>query len=318
VLNARRAEALPLQAPPGGPVFRCAAPRLLAARRPNARPLAARRSNAHPPQALSDEKTTAAAAAAAAASGGVFLSLYGGVSHVAQEACKLGLDSIVVDFDHDPRNDLCKPAVQRETLEAVKNKLVQVVGVELVCSSWSLARRAPQGSSMPSAVRDSNKYIFGLPNLTGKDALTVKAGNSQYRHAMKLIKLCLEHGVRGYLENPQTSRIFRTPGIQRLIRLGLAFPVTCHFCQYHTQWRKATTFLIWGVEPQSVVLKKCCMKGGRCSASGKRHLELTGFDKGKFRTSAAQAYPRALAQDLMGQLLKAPAYKPPCKAHVVT
>ena len=238
-----------------------------------------------------------------------FLSLYGGASHCAQEASNLGVDSVILDYAHNKQNDLCTPAVQKETFNAVSSNHVACVGIELVCASWSLARRAPLHSPMPSALRDSGKHLFGFPYLTGRDAIAVKAGNAQYRHAMKLITLCLKHDVRGYLENPQSSRLFKTPGIQKLLRTRQAFLVTCHFCQYGTQWRKATSFLIWGVEPRSVVLNTCSMCHNRCSASGKRHVQLSGLGGGKFKTAAVQVYPRRLAQHLMMQLLAAPSYR---------
>ena len=73
-------------------------------------------------------------------------------------------------------------------------------------------------------------------------------------------------------------------------------------CQYDCQYMKPTRFLIWGVPPFQ--LPRCCPKQGRCSATGKRHVLLSGTTSSGFRTSAAQVYPWKLAEILMSHFVK--------------
>ena len=153
-------------------------------------------------------------------------------------------------------------------------------------------------------------YLFGLPNLSDSDQARVRAGNAMYRHAMQVIRESLHTGGRGYLENPRGSRLFRTPGIQRLIRLKQAFLVRCDFCQYGTVYRKPTVFLIWGVAIGSVSLRTCSPVGGLCSATHKCHEVLTGKGSEGWRTRHAQAYPLPAARDLITQLSRAPPASP--------
>ena len=189
-------------------------------------------------------------------------------------------------------------------MQVLQDKAARVgaVGLEPVCASWSRARRAPPGSRFPSAVRSPGKYIWGLPELPITDKIKTLSGNRMARHALEVIRFCLEGGIPGYLENPQTSMLFQVPGFRRLLKRGRAFLTTAHMCQYGVPWRKATTFLVWGLPKGSVELRKCS-GSGRCSATGKQHLRLSGTDKQGFLTRRAQEYPRDLATHLMQQIL---------------
>jgi hypothetical protein len=97
------------------------------------------------------------------------LSLYGGVGHVAEEGCKYGLNGVILDFDYNASNDLTLPSVHACVIDCLEKKLVSIIGIEVVCSSWSIARRAPAWSSMPKPVRRTGKQIWGLTGLGKND-----------------------------------------------------------------------------------------------------------------------------------------------------
>ena len=154
---------------------------------------------------------------------------------------------------------------------------------------------------MPQPLRGvEGRDVYGLPGLVGNDAIKVRQGNRMLRNAVAVIRLCLALGIPGYLENPQSSLIWRTAGMRKLIKLGCVRLVTTHMCQHGAQWRKATSFLFWNFKHE-VILPVCHMKKGRCSASGKRHL-LSGLSGSTFTTQQAQIYPRTLA-NLLAQLV---------------
>ena len=234
---------------------------------------------------------------------GCFLSLYGGVGHVAEEGSKFGLDGVIVDYDFDSSNDLTLPSVHTDVTFSLKNKLVSIIGIEIVCSSWSIARRAPAWSSMPKPVRRTGKHIWGLPGLSKNDRALCKSGNIMVKNAIEYIELCLENGTPGYLENPRTSMVFKVPKIRRWIDDGIVQFVVGDFCQYGTQWKKPTAFLVWNCP--TICLHRCKCIGGRCSMTGKKHLILTGASKSGFLTKFAQAYPRKLAKHLISQMMGA-------------
>ena len=152
---------------------------------------------------------------------------------------------------------------------------------------------------MPSALR-SEQHMLGLPGLVGKDLAKVKQGNNMYFKALGLIKLCLSLGIPGYLENPASSRVFKMKGCVGLVKSARAQLVRADMCQYGVAYKKPTLLLVWGVPPGAVTMKVCKPVHGRCSCTGKKHIQLSGIEKGKFITSAAQVYPLAFSEALMG------------------
>ena len=205
----------------------------------------------------------------------------------------------MIDLAKDPRNDLSNRAVAKQVTAVVSQ--FDVLGVDILCNTWSRARRAPVWSSMPSALRD-NSHLFGLPHLNDRDRNTVRKHNFMYRKCMEYATLSINANRSGWIENPRTSMLWKTPGIKRLLRLGGRF-VEAHFCQYGTSYKKATRFLVWGPKSGDVVLSTCCGRKGVCSRTGRKHIELTGIRRGKFLTSAAQVYPLGLCRSLMSQLI---------------
>lgn len=226
--------------------------------------------------------------------GQVFLSLFGGKGECARFVSSRGGTGIIVDFDFSSANDLSKPSRWKDvrTLACYST----LVGVDLPCNTWSRARRAPWWSKMPSALRDDDRYIFGLPDLSTKDRAKVQGANLMLRESVRLIKYCLQHNIPGYLENPWTSRVWKTPSIRRLLRSKCVFLVRADMCQYHTQWRKPTGLLIWGCSP---FVFKTCWHGHLCKRTHKPHLQLSGISGGKFLTHQAQVYTKQFAEALI-------------------
>ena len=174
------------------------------------------------------------------------------------------------------------------------------VGLEVVCSSWSIARRG-----CPPPLRDNGKGLMGLPGLSPADARKVRVGNQQYRCLVRIIKACILLGIGGYVENPRTSRIWRTWGVKTLLRKG-AFFVDTDLCQFGTPYRKATRILFCGFEQSAFAdFPRCFANDGRCSKSVHRHVRLSGTDGGIFRTKAAQVYPVDFARFLTQALTSA-------------
>ena len=235
---------------------------------------------------------------------GIFLSLYGGVGNCAKVAGEMNFDTVIIDLDHDASNDLAKSAVHSEVFTFIQQygDKIRGIGLEPVCATWSRARRAPIGSQYPSAVRSPGEYIWGFPHLVGRELEKTQDGNRMVRNSIKLVRLAISLGIPGYLENPQTSIMFHVPGIKQLLKRGKVFMAVCHMCQYKVPWKKPTTFMIWGIPKDTVKLHKCTGVG-RCTASGKKHLQLSGAGKAGFLTRAAQAYPLALSRHLMPQIL---------------
>ena len=224
----------------------------------------------------------------------IFLSLFGGKGEGARFVSSQGGLGIIVDFEFSSANDLSKPSRWKDVRVLAWHSTL--VGIDLPCNTWSRARRAPWWSKMPSALRDDDQYIFGLPHLSKSDSAKVQGANLMLRESVRLIKFCLRYGIPGYLENPWTSRVWKTPAIRRLLRSQHVFLVRADMCQYHTQWRKPTGLLIWGCYPFTF---KTCWHGHLCKRTHKPHLQLSGISGGKFLTHQAQIYTKQFAEALL-------------------
>ncbi len=132
------------------------------------------------------------------------MSLYGGVGHAPDYLAGRGFATIEIDTVIHSGNDLSS-VLGAQAAEMLAEDC-DVLGIEIDCSSWSLARRAPLTSSMPHRLRRKGKEIWGIAGLQGGDRRKVRAANRQLRSAIKIVKRAIRAGkVSGYLENPLSS-----------------------------------------------------------------------------------------------------------------
>ena len=223
------------------------------------------------------------------------LSLFGGAAEIARAFARKGGSSAVVDIATSSINDLSR--IAHWNMLCSKVYLFDMVGIDIPCNTWSRARRAPPRSKMPQPLRgDTADTIMGLPNLRPADHEKVLRANRMLYGARKLIKKCFKFGVLGYLENPLTSRIWKSPVVQRLLQDKRVHFIKVHMCMYGTQWRKATGLMVWNVEP---FVMRTCHGHKVCERTGRKHLQLTGISGAKFVTEQAQVYPRQFAEALL-------------------
>jgi hypothetical protein len=236
----------------------------------------------------------------------VFLSLYGGVGHMAESQLEHGRPTVLFDLARNPKNDLGVPGAQRDVLQIMNTKvpgsslsMVGFLGIDIPCNTWSSARRGGKG---PPAIRDA-QHFWGLPGVRPHDQVKLDAANLQYRYALELIDESLKLKIPGYMENPKTSMLWNGDGIQALIRDGKAWLAETDLCQYGTAWKKGTRMLMWGMPAGAFHLPKCRgPKRGICGKTGEGHLVLRGVAGGKFLTGQAQVYPREFTTDFSNKV----------------
>ena len=229
--------------------------------------------------------------------GDLFLDVFGGTCGVAKSVCRAGPAAVVIDFIHG--YDL----LARGALDSVCRLLRQqrkgrhkVRGVCLAspCESFSIARRAPPGSRMPSAVR-SKEFIWGLPNLPELDAILCETGNKLCRATARIIRECEANHIPWILENPASSMLWIAPPIARILRKPTVSFTVIHQCMCGTAWKKPTGLAMGcGLSPTPHLMDTCTYKGKRCSRTGKPHVVLSGVSNGAFKTLAAKEYPKQL------------------------
>ena len=73
------------------------------------------------------------------------------------------------------------------------------------------------------------------------------------------------------VENPKTSRIWKAPIFQKLLRSSEVLPFD--FCGYGFPWQKSTSLAVWNL-PVSEVLRTC-KRGEKCQYSGLKHMSFS-------------------------------------------
>ena len=223
-----------------------------------------------------------------------FISLFGGVGNPAKFFTERGGESLVIDFQDSPQNDLGKRASWNEIDKILD--YADVLGIDLPCNTWSRARRAPAWSRVPKPLRATGEHIFGLPSLSASDKHKVTSTNVMFRRAIRCIHRSLKRGKTGYLENPWTSLVWSTPEIQRLLTDPRVHLYCLHLCQYGSPWKKPTGLLMWNAAPTQFLT---CSGRNKCCRTHRPHLQLSGISGGRFLTEQAQVYSPEFSKALM-------------------
>ena len=99
-----------------------------------------------------------------------------------------------------PQADSFNPKV----IKRIRNDIIMGIYVVLTfgypCQSWSIARK--DDGVGPGALRDSWRYLFGLPGSSEHDQYIVDKANKLLYIVVDLIELALQYAVIVIFENP--------------------------------------------------------------------------------------------------------------------
>ncbi len=237
-----------------------------------------------------------------------FLSLYGGKGKAARSLSSRGWATAEVDACISAMNNLDSEEARRDVDDLAAE--VSLLGIELDCATFSLARRGKSGSSTPQRLRDRRRP-WGLPGLVGSNLQKLRSANARVRHAIRLILRSIWRKQSGYLENPLGLILWHIvrKEFHSVLASGYARLVDTDLCCFGTPWRKPTKVLIWGAHVHEVVLPRCHPCNKLCSTSGKPHYQLSSTVSCKelvhncvFKTRQAQVYPAKFESRLLDQL----------------
>ena len=160
----------------------------------------------------------------------------------------------------------------------------RVCGVMLVplCECFTIARRAPQWSKFPHALK-SHTHPMGLPGLGEKDAELVAVSNAIMYFVLRIIRVCNKHNVPWMLEHPASSYMFRCPPFAKLLSARSSVSEIIDQCQYGTSFRKPTKLAMGcGCISRLYLVSRCRPVGGFCSRLKCPHCRLNHpkFTKG--------------------------------------
>ncbi|CAE8630360.1 unnamed protein product [Polarella glacialis] len=229
-----------------------------------------------------------------------FLSLFAGSEHAAQAAVKAGHQAIAIDITHGHLHDLTKPSVILGLSVLIMFGVVDYIGLDMCCQSWSRARRWDGGP--PPLREDTGPELWGRFDLHHIDKNKVALGNRLLFVTGYFMCLCSTFGIPGYVENPFHSRCWLTQFFRDVSKSIQAHSHEVHYCQYGTRWKKPTRFLMWGKFVELWCPKQCHSHSHKCTRTGQSHIVLSGKVDGKYRTLLAQPYPKLLCEELIRTL----------------
>jgi hypothetical protein len=228
-----------------------------------------------------------------------FFSGAGGLSAALREK---GEAVISFDISLGRHFDLNNMVVRSVVSGWFKSRLVRLAWFGTPCNSWSRARRGPPGGRYPCALRDKDN-INGLSLLSSKDLAKVVAANSLAKYVGYLLRLCLRWNNPAGEENPASSFLWLMPSRQHLCKFAKEYVVD--YCACSTPYRARTRLRLFGCAASCLLGSMMCHGRGVCDFSGQKHLQLSGAEKGMFRTVRKDAYPRKLCLTLAALLVQA-------------
>ena len=225
-----------------------------------------------------------------------FIEVFSGSGRLSLALVGQDVRCITFDILDGPQGDLLQADVRRHLYRLIRHRGCLGVWFGFPCGTFSRARRGSAG--MPGALRgEEGKELYGLPGLSEKDQLKVDVANKLLRHLAAFCRYCHRRRVPFYIENPLTSRLWKTHELRGLAKLTHSVFVNFDFCQFGEPWRKSTQLLVSRHSDIRVIERKCKFgRGFVCSATGKRHIVLSGASGGVFWTARAQAYPHRLCR----------------------
>ena len=252
---------------------------------------------------------------------GVFLDLCCGKGGVGKRAEAVhGQRAICVDWaSEDPaiiKCDLADPAIRTyiktEIIDVSLRKNFSVAGMlHIPCNTFSTARHGKSGGRTPVPLRDGGENVWGLPGLAPRDQAKLEEGNKIAR-ALLFIRDDLKNtGAPAGLENGDLSLLFKVPemGAEDAKMLKVCY------CMMGRPFRKRTRLLVWNAPSHRILEEEahrcatkfsCSSPKGVCRRTGKPHLILRGWDRGKALTKQGEKYPKKFV-NMIARILCSPA-----------
>ena len=171
---------------------------------------------------------------------------------------------------------MLQPVMEKQILDLLLSGRISFVWLGMPCTSFSTARY--NDGIGPPPLR-SDDHPMGLSGLRSHDRRELREGNQLLYFTCRIMSICEMLRVPYVLENPWSSRCWKTPILKKFIAGGRTQLIELHFRQFNERWKKPTELLCYNINLQA--LSRCC-KGSfkACSATRKPHLPLNGFATG--------------------------------------
>ena len=158
--------------------------------------------------------------------------LFTGEGGVAKELVRRGCPFVVTfEWCRSVREDLLDEGNRDKVRLLVRHRAVLLLGSAVICSSFSIAITPP--------IR-SKRFVRGVPWMKPSFKQKVKEGNSHSDFMAELLFLAEEHHVHFWMENPDSSFIWKMKGFKRYLEPSSSWTFRTDFCRHGTPWRKRT------------------------------------------------------------------------------
>ena len=223
-------------------------------------------------------------------SGPGILDLFSGARGFARRAVELGAPWVVTfDTLHHPDEDLSKMPLQEHLVKLICSGAFLAMGAGPVCSSFSTA--------ITPATR-TKQFPSGVPWASALQKIKNAEGNEQLAFVLRLVSACIRHSVVFWVENPDSSWIWRQEkelSWKKVLENELVGDLRLDYCRFGTPWRKRTRF-----RTNSHLRSQHCFC--RCET---KHVQLRGRCKSRRInfTKLAEPYPSGVCDVLAKAVL---------------
>ena len=231
------------------------------------------------------------------------IEVFAGTARLSQACHRVGFRTLAVD--KSSKKSRHATHVLDLTVEADVTALLDIITLEasnlaLVhlappCGTGSAARGRPipeaeaMGLPVPQPLR-SPREPQGLSTLSGTDLVRVQLANSLCRAVGRVVRHCLDLGVRVTVENPKNSLAWLCDGLDELFRLPQYYEILFHACVHGSDRNKSTLF--WASDHLFSSLGVLC-DGSHPHASWKPVWSDGGW---RYPTAEEAAYPWLLCE----------------------
>ena len=227
--------------------------------------------------------------------------VFSGSAHLSRAMAQQGFRVAAWDIDSGIGCDVMLVQNLQRLLKFLCEHRIALVWFGMPCQSWSMARRWDGG---PPPLRDDSSEIWGRTFVSMKDAEKIQSGNQLLSWTFLMVCILNFWQLPWVVENPWTSRAWKTSPFRHLCS-SMATLHQVDYCQYNMPWRKSTGLMTSLFPGLTKILRCCATRNGRCSATHKRHITLSGKDsQGVYWTLRAQPYPKALCRDIAVSLAR--------------
>lgn len=229
------------------------------------------------------------------------LEIFSGSAHLSKALVQQGFRCAAWGIEYNEHCDVLNSVVLRQLLSFLVMRRVVLVWFGMPCQSWSRARRFDGG---PPPLRDDHDFIWGRKQLGHGDMSKIHLGNLLLFWTVFMAQICSSLQIPWVIENPGSSRCWLTPDFGILQQTAQLFFVD--YCQYRMPWRKNTGLLTCDFPELGTILRTCKSHLGRCSATHRKHIVLTGKDSNQvWWTHRAHPYPPLLCHEIAATLASA-------------